>query len=180
MTCVPSPPSLTAREEHEELRKRLSWLMGGRLLVATLLLGGTMLLSLDQEHGVSSFTPRFLLALILSTYLASLGFALWLPRARNLGRFASVQVGWDLGLTTGLVYVAGGAASGFTFLYGATVLMAAIVVGQRAAQVATVASLIAVPGGGAIAHQWLARLSRSISRPSATCSRPPTRRSPCW
>jgi two-component system, NtrC family, sensor histidine kinase PilS len=116
--------------------------MGGRLLVATLLLGGTMLLSLDQEHGFASFTPRFLLALILSTYCASLAFALWLPSALQLGRFASVQVGWDLGLTTGLVYIAGGVASGFTFLYGATVLMAAIVVGQRAAQFATVASLI--------------------------------------
>lgn len=135
-------PSPTLAEEHEELRKRLSWLMGGRLVVATLLLGGTMLLSLDQEHGVSSFTPRFLLALILSTYCASLGFALWLPYSHRLGRFASVQVGWDLGLTTGLVYVAGGAASGFTFLYGATVLLAAIVVGQRAAQIATVSSLL--------------------------------------
>ncbi|HEX6245570.1 MAG TPA: histidine kinase dimerization/phospho-acceptor domain-containing protein, partial [Polyangiales bacterium] len=135
-------PALSPREEHEELRKRLSWLMGGRLLVATLLLGGTMLLSLNQEHGFSSFTPRFLLALIVSTYCASLAFALWLPNAQQLGRFASVQVGWDLGLTTGLVYVAGGVASGFTFLYGATVLMAAIVVGQRAAQFATVASLI--------------------------------------
>jgi two-component system sensor histidine kinase PilS (NtrC family) len=135
-------PTLGPREEHEELKKRLSWLMGGRLLVATLLLGGTMALSLKQELGVSSFTPRFLLALIVSTYGASLGFALWLPRASQLGRFASVQLGWDLGLTTGLVYVAGGAASGFTFLYGATVLLAAIVVGQRAAQFATVASLI--------------------------------------
>jgi two-component system sensor histidine kinase PilS (NtrC family) len=135
-------PSLSPRQEHEELKKRLSWLMGGRLLVATLLLGATMLLALRQEHGVSSFTPRFLLALIVSTYGASLGFALWLPRASQLGRFASVQLGWDLGLTTGLVYVAGGAASGFTFLYGATVLLAAIVVGQRAAQYTTVASLV--------------------------------------
>jgi two-component system, NtrC family, sensor histidine kinase PilS len=135
-------PNLSPQEEHEELKKRLSWLMGGRLLVATLLFGGTMLLALNQEHGVSSFTPRFLLALIVSTYVASLAFALWLPRATALGRFASVQLGWDLGLTTGLVYVAGGAASGFTFLYGATALLAAIVVGQRAAQYATVASLI--------------------------------------
>lgn len=149
-------PALSPREEHEELRKRLSWLMGGRLLVATLLLGGTMLLSLNQEHGVSSFTPRFLLALILSTYCASLAFALWLPTAQQLGRFASVQVGWDLGLTTGLVYVAGGAASGFTFLYGATVLMAAIVVGQRAAQFATVASLILyVVVGIALTNGWI-------------------------
>jgi len=149
-------PSLTPREEHEELRKRLSWLMGGRLLVATLLLGGTMLLSLDQVHGVASFTPRFLLALILSTYFASLAFALWLPRARNLGRFASVQVGWDLGLTSGLVYVAGGAGSGFTFLYGATVLLAAIVVGQRAAQIATLASLaLYLVVGLSLTNGWL-------------------------
>ena len=38
--------------------------MGGRLVVATLLLGGTLLLAIEQEQGVSAFTPRFLLALI--------------------------------------------------------------------------------------------------------------------
>lgn len=130
--------------------------MGGRLVVATLLLGGTLLLAINQEQGVSSVTPRFLLALIVSTYAASLGFALWLPRARHLGRFASVQIGWDLGLTTGLVYVAGGVASGFTFLYGATVLLAAIVVGQRAAQYAAVASLILyVVTGLSLTNGWI-------------------------
>jgi two-component system sensor histidine kinase PilS (NtrC family) len=116
--------------------------MGGRLVVATLLLGGTLLLAIGQEGGTSSFTPRFLLALIIATYAASLGFALWLRRARSLARFAAAQIAWDLGLATGLVYVAGGVASGFTFLYGATVLSAALVVGQRAAQLATVAALL--------------------------------------
>src|SRR4051812_14187997 len=115
-----APPPHELVDETRELRRRLSWLMGGRLVIATLLLGGTMLLALEQERGVSAFTPRFLLALILSTYCASLGFALWLPRSRKLSRFAIIQIGWDLGLTTGLVYVAGGAASGFTFLYGTT------------------------------------------------------------
>ena len=137
------PPDVDASQgnEERELKRRLSWLMGGRLVVATLLLGGTMLLALGEERGASAFTPRFLLALILGTYWASLGFALWLRRARNLARFAAVQIAWDLGLATGLVYVAGGAASGFTFLYGATVLSAALVVGPRSAQVATVAAL---------------------------------------
>jgi len=127
--------------EERELRRRLSWLMGGRLVVATLLLGGTMLLALGEERGASAFTPRFLLALILATYWASLCFALWLRRARRLAHVAAVQIAWDLGLATGLVYVAGGAASGFTFLYGATVLSAALVVGQRSAHLATVAAL---------------------------------------
>lgn len=130
--------------------------MGGRLVVASLLLGGTLLLAMDTERGASSFTPRFLLALIVSTYAASLVFALWLPRARRLDYFAVIQVGWDLGLTTGLMYVAGGATSGFTFLYGAAVLLAAIVVGQRAAQVATVASLILyVITALSLANGWL-------------------------
>jgi two-component system sensor histidine kinase PilS (NtrC family) len=131
--------------------------MGGRLVVATLLLGGTLVLALDQEHGVSAFTPRFLLALIVSTFCASLGFAVWLPRAARLDHFATVQLGWDLGLTTGLVYVSGGAGSGFTFLYGTSVLMAAIVVGQRAAQVATVACLtLYMVLGLSLANGWLA------------------------
>jgi two-component system sensor histidine kinase PilS (NtrC family) len=128
-------------QEARELRRRLSWLMGGRLVVATLLLGGTMLTALGEERGASAFTPRFLLGLILATYWASLGFALWLRSARNLSRFGAVQIAWDLGLATGLVYVAGGATSGFTFLYGATVLSAALVIGQRAAQLTTVAAM---------------------------------------
>ncbi len=150
-------PAPELAEDQHELKRRLSWLMGGRLVVASLLLGGTLLLALDTERGANSFTPRFLLSLILCTYSASLAFALWLPRATRLNRFAVIQVGWDLGLTTGLMYVAGGATSGFTFLYGATVLLAAIVVGQRAAQVATVASLILyVITALSLANGWLA------------------------
>ena len=130
--------------------------MGGRLIVATLLFGGTLLVALDEERGAASFTPRFLLLLIIGTYAASLVFALTLPRVRNLGRFAIVQLGWDLGLTTGLVYVAGGAGSGFTFLYGVTVLMGALVIGPRAAQVATVASLVLyVTVGLSLTNGWL-------------------------
>lgn len=150
------PPSVEPADETRELRRRLSWLMGGRLVVATLLLGGTMLLAIEQDRDLRDFTPRFLLALILSTYCASLAFALWLPRAQRISRFAIMQIGWDLGLTTGLVYVAGGAASGFTFLYGTTVLMAAIVVGPRAAQVATVASLVLyLTVGLSLTNGWL-------------------------
>lgn len=134
--------ALAPATERDELTRRLQYLMVGRLVVATVLLGGTMLLALDQELGAAAFTPRFLLALIIATYSASLGFAVWLPRARRLDRFSAVQIGWDLGLSTGLIYVAGGASSGFTFLYGVAVLMAALVVGPRAAHVATIAALL--------------------------------------
>jgi two-component system sensor histidine kinase PilS (NtrC family) len=133
-------------DESRELARRLSWLMGGRILIASLLLGGTMLMSVNQAEGTAGFTPRFLLALIIATYCVSLGFALWLPRARRLDQVATAQLGWDLALTSGLVYVAGGAASGFTFLYGANVLLAALVVGPSAARLTMVAALVLYVG----------------------------------
>jgi two-component system sensor histidine kinase PilS (NtrC family) len=133
-------------DESRELARRLSWLMGGRVLIASFLLGGTLLVSLRQERGAADFTPRFLLALIIATYCVSLGFALWLPRTRRLHVVALCQLGWDLTLTTGLVFVAGGASSGFTFLYGANVLLAALVIGPWAARLTTVASLVLYVG----------------------------------
>ena len=136
------PMTVAASDERYELRRRLAWLTGGRLIVATLLLGSTLLLSLKQEHGTHDFTPRFLLSAIAATYFACLAFALWLPRARRLEYVATSQIGWDLALTTALVYVGGGAASGFAFLYGAAVLMAALVVGPHAARLATAVSLL--------------------------------------
>lgn len=143
-------------DEARELARRLSWLMGGRVLIASLLLGGTLLVSLRQERGAADFTPRFLLVLIIVTYGLSLGFALWLPRSKQLLAVATAQLGWDLLLTTGLVYVAGGASSGFTFLYGANVLMAAIVVGPSAARLTTVASLVLYVGIAlSLSNGWL-------------------------
>ena len=145
-----------AADESHELARRLSWLMGGRVLVASILLGGTLLVSLRQERGAADFTPRFLLVLIIVTYCFSLGFALWLPRTKRLLAVAAGQLGWDLLLTTGLVYVAGGASSGFTFLYGANVLMAAIVVGPAAARLTTVASLVLYVGIAlSLTNGWL-------------------------
>ncbi|MEY4514055.1 MAG: hypothetical protein RLZZ450_6177, partial [Pseudomonadota bacterium] len=130
--------------------------MGGRVLIASLLLGGTLLVSVRQANGAKDFTPRFLLALIIGTYLVSVAFALWLPRTNKLLQVATAQLGWDLVLTTGLVYIAGGAASGFTFLYGANVLLAAIVVGPSAARLTTVASLVLYVGMAlSLTNGWL-------------------------
>ncbi|HEX5656378.1 MAG TPA: ATP-binding protein, partial [Polyangiales bacterium] len=59
-------------------------------------------------------------------------------------------------LTSGLVYVAGGAASGFTFLYGANVLLAALVVGPSAARLTMVAALVLYVGLAlSLTNGWL-------------------------
>ncbi len=97
-----------------------------------------------------------LLWLIVSTFAASLGFAIWLPRAASLRRLAAVQIVTDLLVVTGLVFVSGGVASVFTFLYGVVILMAALLIGPSASQkVAVVAVLGYTVMGVSMATGWL-------------------------
>jgi two-component system sensor histidine kinase PilS (NtrC family) len=132
-SLLPPPPS-TGDDDETRAVRRLQLFMATRLGVATLLLGGTLLIAVEGSSGVTSFTPRFLGTLIGAIYAFSLLFAIWMLKARHRDRVAVGQVACDLLVTTGLVYVTGGAGSGFTFLYGVAVLMAAMVVGPTAAR----------------------------------------------
>ncbi len=138
---MPPPPSQS--EEDRTAARRLQLFMGTRLGVATLLLGGTLLVALENQRGMDSFTPKFLVSLIAAIYGGSLIFSVWLLGTEHRDRVALTQVATDLLVTTGLVYVTGGPGSGFTFLYGVAVLMAAMVVGPGPARV-TGASAIAL------------------------------------
>jgi two-component system, NtrC family, sensor histidine kinase PilS len=150
------PELVDAGEEERRSVKRLQLFMGTRLGVATLLLGGTLLIALEDQRGFDSFTPAFLVSLIATIYGASLVFAVWLLGSRNRDRIALAQVGTDLFVTTGLVYVTGGSASGFTFLYGVAVLMAAMVVGPLAARVTGAAAIVLYSVLAlSLAQQWL-------------------------
>jgi two-component system sensor histidine kinase PilS (NtrC family) len=146
------PPAVSAEDERRAVT-RLQLFMGTRLGVATLLLGGTLLIALEDQRGFESFTPQFLVSLIAAIFGASLIFAVWLLGSAHRERVALAQVGTDLVITTGLVYVTGGASSGFTFLYGVAVLMAAMVVGPFSAR---------VTGGAAITLYSLLSVSLAL------------------
>jgi two-component system sensor histidine kinase PilS (NtrC family) len=135
-------PALESAEDARRAVTRLQLFMGTRLGVATLLLGGTLLIAMEDKRGFDSFTPRFLVTLIALIYGASLVFAVWLLGSTHRDRVALAQVGTDLLVTTGLVYVTGGPTSGFTFLYGVAVLMAAMVVGPISARVTGAAAIL--------------------------------------
>jgi two-component system, NtrC family, sensor histidine kinase PilS len=127
---------VTATDQYgsELATQRIKLFMGTRLGVATLLLGGTLLLTLDSRGGSDSFTPRYLMLLIAAMYASSILFSLWVMRQTQRGHAAMAQVAFDLLLTSNLVYITGGAGSAFTFLYGVAVLMAAMVIGPFAAK----------------------------------------------
>jgi two-component system sensor histidine kinase PilS (NtrC family) len=128
------PPSQPTEPDERRAVTRLQLFMGTRLGVATLLLGGTLLIALEDQRGFDSFTPQFLVVLIATIYAASLVSSVWLLGSAHRDRVALAQVATDLLVTTGLIYVTGGPGSGFTFLFGVAVLMAAMVVGPISAR----------------------------------------------
>ena len=83
--------------------RRLQWVLGGRLIIATVLLGATMYLALDAIR-YGRFTPTFLLILISAIYGSSILFGVWLLRGRRETRVAAAITTLDVLLITGLVY----------------------------------------------------------------------------
>ncbi len=135
-------PAESPTVEREDLNphRRLQWVLGGRLIIATVLLGTTMYLALDAIR-YGRFTPTFLLILISAIYGSSILFGVWLLRGRQEKGVAIAITTLDVLLITGLVYLTGGAGSIFSFLYGAQILTAALTLGTGAAYFTAAASL---------------------------------------
>lgn len=147
-------PSAVAQEEWRQRKRRLGAFMIGRLVVTSLVLGGVI--ALLPPYAERPFTSMVLTACIVGTYAASILFAVLMNRSTNLTRLAALQLGWDLLVTTVLVYVAGGFMSGFTFLYGASILMAALTLGTEGAALVAGFSLTAyLLLGSALRMQWI-------------------------
>ncbi|MBW2374899.1 MAG: hypothetical protein JRF55_02760, partial [Deltaproteobacteria bacterium] len=137
-----SQPGESPIEQREDPNphRRLQWVLGGRLIIATVLLGTTMYLALDAIR-YGRFTPTFLLILISAIYGSSILFGVWLLRGRRENLVAAAITTLDVLLITSLVYLTGGAGSIFSFLYGALILTAALTLGTNAAYFTAAASL---------------------------------------
>jgi len=113
----------------------------GPLAIPTYGLGGTPLRA--NHPNPDAFTPRALYALIVVAYVASAVSALGIARRPvRLAGLAFAQIATDLLLTSGLVYLTGGAGSGFTFLFGVTVLVASLVGSGRGASLVAGMTLV--------------------------------------
>src|SRR5262249_17038540 len=101
-----------------------------------LLLGAMLFLGIGSTLAVDSFTPQRILWLISAIYLVSAIFAAWVAVSEHLHVVASVQITWDVLVTTALVYLSAPATTARTLLYGPLVLMPAITIGPRASHIA--------------------------------------------
>ena len=147
-------PGAPPPEDLATTHRRITWIVGGRLLVATVLLGSTLLL--QGELGPSALTW-----LALAVYGASLGTLVWMHRQRAVRAVAAAQIVIDLSLSTALVWLTGGAVSSFSFLYGVVVLLSAILAGPRTvATTAGLAGVLYLAVGIALASGWVPDPSR--------------------
>ena len=89
------PTSQLHAEDERRAVTRLQLFMGTRLGVATLLLGGTLLIALEDRRGFDSFTPQFLVSLIAVIFGVR-----WIAMLFGFA-FFSDQVGGFLGVWLG-------------------------------------------------------------------------------
>ena len=102
-----------------EALRTVTYLMLVRTALATVLMLSVVILALTLGSSDTLSGPfgRFVFALLATTYVATLAYALGLGRIQDPVRFADIQIGVDLVLVTLLVHATGGAQSGYTFLY---------------------------------------------------------------
>lgn len=110
---------------------RLSWVMVLRVVIISVLLGATIMMNRDTPRMLDSST-RFLLSLIVSTYVLTIAYAIWYRIGRRLILLGYIQVFSDALLFAALSYATGGVTSGFTFLFHLWVIVAVVSMGKRA------------------------------------------------
>lgn len=158
---------MTLEDSIGNLRTRLYWLMGLRVVVVTLLLGLSIAI-----HTTKGELVNFFYALIATTYAITIGYAAidrYLESRWALTTFAHVQIGIDLLLETVLVTMTGAVESPFSVLYVITVCLASLVPRHRIG-VATGAAAVFLFGAVAGVHlsgilesiEWLPRTRLSF------------------
>ncbi|MHB8876190.1 MAG: two-component system sensor histidine kinase NtrB [Myxococcaceae bacterium] len=122
----------------------MTWLTLFRTVATTLLLGATVARLLSgpaaAEFSRDESASFFLIALV---YILTLIYGLVLRRGTAGRGVAYAQVLGDVLLATSLVYLTGGADSPFTFAYSIAVVAASILLYQRGALIAAMASSVA-------------------------------------
>ncbi len=123
----------------EELKVRLHWMMGLRVVVVTLLLG----LSIAFQAAKGELVV-FFYALIVFTYAITIAYVVALRAlhtAEALTRFAYLQFGVDLVLETLVVARTGATESPFSVLYMVTVSLASLLLSRRGGIVTAAVSM---------------------------------------
>jgi two-component system sensor histidine kinase PilS (NtrC family) len=111
----------------ETLRRRVVYLMLFRLVLISLVLGSTLVLWWISDVDLATPSSMVVYAIIATTYLLTIVYALAVNRAVDLVRLANIQLALDLVTSALLMHVTGGAQSAYTFFFPLAIIAAAIV-----------------------------------------------------
>jgi two-component system sensor histidine kinase PilS (NtrC family) len=145
-TVEPSPaaslvgiPPATAGAS--ELERRLTYLMLGRTLVISVVLGLNLWLLLRADVATSA-VAWLLSALIAATYLITIVSAVLMRRGVAAEKLVWPQLAADLAVTSILVLVTGGAQSAYAFFFALSVVAAGALTYTRGVVVVGLVSLV--------------------------------------
>jgi len=110
---------------------RLQWLMFLRVFFTTVLLGSTIIVQFRASESFISPPLLTLYGLIATVYVLTFIYVLALKRIRSTVRFTYVQISLDTVFVTAIIYVTGGIASVFSFLYLVVVVYTSIFLYKR-------------------------------------------------
>lgn len=166
MASSPDKNELTAL-----VRRQLVWFLFCRVLVISLLLGGTII-----YHYRGGLEPQFLLRslyLLVGFYYVQAAVAAGtLPLVRRWRLFVQAQIVWDLLFIVCLIFLTGSIDSPFHFLFYLVVIGASVFLARR--EVFVTASAAAILFGSLLDLQYygyLLNLPLWVARPSQVDSR---------
>jgi two-component system response regulator PilR (NtrC family) len=119
-------------DERGNLMEKIRWLLFLRVVTLSFFLGAT---ALFHFFGSES-EPRLFYPLLIplgAAYVISLGSVALLTRVRKLNWFAHGQIGFDVLLISGIIWITGDITSPFSFLYNLAVMNGAILLFHRGA-----------------------------------------------
>ncbi len=139
------------------LRRRLLWLLGGRLAVVTLLLGSATLIQINAPGSLPIDPFFFLIGL---TYALTLVYVLLLKQAEQHPWIVDVQLACDAIIVSALVYMTNGVASYFTSLYALPIIAASTLQSRRSGML--VGTLSSVLYAGLVGAQYFGTPALSV------------------
>jgi two-component system, NtrC family, sensor histidine kinase PilS len=134
----------------DDLRRKIRWLTGLRLLVVTAVLSASVLYQMTDSRVTGSIP--LLYGMIAFVYGLTIFYGLLLRTGMNLTSLAYLQIGVDVFFETALVYFSGGIESPLSFLYILSVISAGMILYKRGAVLT--ASLASILYGGIVDLQY--------------------------
>ncbi|MBW2180997.1 MAG: two-component sensor histidine kinase, partial [Deltaproteobacteria bacterium] len=122
-------------EQKGELYYRLKWLMFGRVVFTSLLLGSMTILQISESPGPKDNPLLILYGLISGIFLLSFFYTLLLNRVKRELAFASIQISIDTLIVTLIIIVTGGFSSIFSFLYLVVIIYSSMLLYRKGSMI---------------------------------------------